>query len=233
MTVQRYARIAGVLFLLSFVAGGFGEAYVPSKLIVSDDATATASNIHALGSLFRWGFAGYLVEASCDIALTLILYVLLRPVSKGIALLAAFFGLVGTAEFAAAEIFYLAPSLILGGAGYLKTFSPDQLNTLALLSLRVFAHGGAMFTLFYGVGWVLRGSLIFRSGYLPRFLGVLMTLGGLAFITRNFLLVLTPAHAPGSLLLLMVPGGLALAVWLLVRGVNVQRWQEQANAAVE
>ncbi len=200
MTVQTYARIAGVLFLLSFVAGGFGEAYVPSKLIVSGDATATANNIHALGSLFRWGFAGYLVEATCDIALTLIFYVLLRPVRKDLALLAAFFGLVGTAEFAAAEIFYLAPSLILGGAGYLKTFSPDQLNTLALLSLR--------------------------------FLGVLMTLGGLAFIMRNFLLVLTPAYAPGSLLLLMVPGGLALAVWLLVRGVNVQRWKE-ANAAVE
>jgi Domain of unknown function (DUF4386) len=233
MTVQMYARIAGGLFLLSFVAGGFGEAYVPSKLIVSDDATVTANNIHILGSLFRWGFAGYLVEATCDIALTLILYKLLRPVSKDLALLAAFFGLVGTAEFAAAEIFYLAPSLILGGAGYLKTFSPDQLNTLALLSLKLFGYGGAMFTVFYGVGWVLRGYLIFRSGYLPKILGVLMTLGGLAFITRNFLLVLTPAYAPDSLLLLMVPGGLALAAWLLVRGVNVQRWKEEANATAE
>jgi uncharacterized protein DUF4386 len=85
-----------------------------------------------------------------------------------------------------------------------------------------------MFTVFYGVGWVLRGFLIFRSGYLPRFLGVLMTLGGLAFITRNFLLVLSPAYAPGSLLLLMVPGGLALAVWLLVRGVDVPKWEEKA-----
>jgi len=233
MTVQTYARIAGVLFLLSFVAGGFGEAYVPSRLMVSDDATATAINIHVLGSLFRWGFAGYLVEATCDIALTLILYVLLRPVSKGLALLAAFFGLVGTAEFAAAEVFYLAPSLILRDAGYLKTFSPDQLNTLALLSLKLFAYGGAMFTVFYGVGWVLRGYLIFRSGYLPRFLGALMTLGGLAFITRNFLLVLTPAYASDSLLLLILPGGLALALWLLIRGVNVQRWKEQASAAVE
>jgi hypothetical protein len=73
MTIQAYARIAGVLFRLSFVAGGFGEAYVPSKLIVSDDATATANNINVLGSLFRWGFAGYLVQATCDIALTLIL----------------------------------------------------------------------------------------------------------------------------------------------------------------
>jgi hypothetical protein len=226
--VQAYARIAGVLFLLSFVAGGFGEAYVPSKLIVSADATATAQNIKAFDSLFRTGFAGYLIEAVCDIALTLILYVLLRPVRKDIALLAAFFGLVGTAVFAAAELFYLAPSLILGGAGYLKTFSPDQLNALALLSLKLFAYGGAMFTVFYGVAWVLRGYLIFRSGYLPRFLGVLMTFGGLAFITRNFLLVLAPAYASSSLLLLMLPGGLSLTVWLLVRGVDVSKWEAKA-----
>jgi len=228
MTVQTYARIAGVLILLSFLAGGFGEAYVPSRLIVSGDATATAENFKALDLLLRMGFAGYLVEAVCDIALTLILYLLLRPVRKDLALLAAFFGLVGTAVFAAAELFYLAPSLILGGAGYLKTFSPDQLNTLALLSLKLFAFGGAMFTVFYGVAWVLRGYLIFRSGYLPRFLGVLMTLAGLAFVARNFLLVLAPAYASGSLLLLMLPGALALAVWLLVRGVDVPKWEAKA-----
>jgi Domain of unknown function (DUF4386) len=179
-SVQMYARIAGVLLLLSLVAGGFGEAYVPSKLIVSSDATATAQNIKAFESLFHMGFAGYLIESVCDIALSLILYVLLRPVRKDIALLAAFFGLVGTAVFATAELFYLAPSLILGGAGYLKTFAPDQLNTLALLSLKLFTYGGVMFTVFYGVAWVLPGYLIFRSGYLPKLLGVLVALGGLA-----------------------------------------------------
>jgi Domain of unknown function (DUF4386) len=232
MTIQTYARIAGVLFLLSFIAGGFGEAYVPSQLIVSGDAAATAENIKAFGSLFRLGFAGYLVEAVCDIALSLIFYVLLRPVRKDVALLAAFFGLVGTAVFAAAELFYLAPSLILRGDGYLKTFSADQLNTLALLSLKLFAYGGAMFTVFFGVAWVLRGYLIFRSGYLPRLLGVLMTLSGLVFITRNVLLVLAPAYASGSLLLLGLPGGLLLTVWLLVKGVNDQRWKEQASLSI-
>jgi Domain of unknown function (DUF4386) len=224
-SVQMYARIAGVLLLLSLVAGGFGEAYVPSKLIVSSDATATAQNIKAFESLFHMGFAGYLIESVCDIALSVILYVLLRPVRKDIALLAAFFGLVGTAVFATAELFYLAPSLILGGAGYLKTFAPDQLNTLALLSLKLFTYGGVMFTVFYGVAWVLPGYLIFRSGYLPKLLGVLMALGGLAFIARNFLLALTPAYAPGSLLLLMLPGGLLLPVWVLVRGVDVRKWE--------
>jgi hypothetical protein len=227
-SVQRYARVAGILLLVSLVAGGFGEAYVPAKLIVSSNATATAQNIKAFDSLFRMGFAAYLIEAVCDIALSLILYVLLRPVRRDIALLAAFFGLVGTAVFATSELFYVAPSLLLGGAGYLNTFTPDQLNTLALLSLRLFAYGGAMFTVFYGVAWVLRGYLIFRSGYFPKFLGVLMTLGGLGFIARNFLLVLAPAHAPGSLLLLMLPGGVLLPVWLLVKGVDVRKWEMTA-----
>jgi hypothetical protein len=229
ISVQNYAKVAGVLLLLSLVAGGFGEAYVPSRLIVSSDATATAQNFRSLESLFRMGFAGYLIEAMCDIALSLIFYVLLRPVSKPIALLAAFFGLVGTAVFATSELFYLAPSLILGGAGYLRTFAPDQLNTLALLSFKLFTCGGMMFTVFYGVAWVLRGYVIFRSEYLPKFLGLLMTLGGLAFIARNFLLVLAPSHAPGSLLLLMLPGGLSLPIWLLVKGIDARTWEAAAT----
>src|SRR6266851_2998551 len=156
-SVQTYARIAGVLFLISILAGGFGEFFVPSKLIVSGDATSTANNIMASGSLFRMGFASYLVEAICDIALTLILYVLLRPVGRELALLTAFFRLVGTAIFAATELFYFAPAFILGGADYLKTFSPDQLNTLAYVSLRMYVYGGGLFFAFGGVGAILLG----------------------------------------------------------------------------
>ena len=129
-SMQTYARVAGILFLISMVAGFFGEFYAPSRLIASADAAATAKNIVAFNSLFRVGFASYLVEAVCDIALSLVMYLLLRPVRKDLALLAAFFGLVSTAVFAVAELFYFGSSLILGGADYLKTFSPDQLNTL-------------------------------------------------------------------------------------------------------
>ncbi len=224
-----YARIAGVLFLLSFIAGGFGESYVPSKIIVLADAAATAENIEAHDTLFRMGFAGYLVEAVCDITLTLILFELLRPVSKELALLAAFFGLVGTAVFGVAELFYFAASQILKGADYLNTFSPDQLNTLALLLLKLFGYGGGIFLVFSGVAWVLRGYLIFRSGYLPKFLGVLLALGGVAFVARNFALVLAPAYASDNLLLLILPGGLSLTLWLLFKGVDVPKWEEKAS----
>jgi hypothetical protein len=226
--VQTYARIAGVLFLLSIVAGFFGEVYVPSKLIVPTDAAATAKNLNTFGSLFRMGFAIYLVEAVCDVSLTLILYVLLRPVRRELALLAAFFGLVSTALFGVAELFYFTASLILGGANYLKTFSPDQLNTLALLSLKVYAYGGGIFMVFYGVASVVRGYLIFRSDYLPKILGVLLALAGVGFITKNFALVLVPAYASDGLLLPMFLAGVSLTVWLLVKGVDVPKWEAKA-----
>lgn len=227
--VQTYARIGGVLFLISAIAGGFGEFFVPSQLVVSGDATATASNIVASESLFRMGLAGYVVEALCDVALTLILYILLRPVHANLALLAVFFRLVSTAVFGVAEVlFYAAPPLILGGAEYLKTFSPEQLDTLAYLSLRLFGYGSGIAFVFYGVGSILFGYLIFRSGYLPRFLGVLLALSGFGFVVRTFLLVLAPAYASSALLLPTIVAGLALTAWLLVKGVDVPQWREKA-----
>jgi hypothetical protein len=226
--VQRYARFAGVLLLISFVAGGFGEFYVPSKLIVSADAAATANNLAASDLLFRLGFASYLVEGLCDVALTLVLYVLLRPVHRNLALLAVFFRLMGTATFAVSELFYFAASLILGGDHYLTTFSHDQIDALALLSLNIYGYGGEIFTVFYGTASILLGYLIFRSGYLPRVLGGLLALGGLGFVIMNFALILAPAFASFVLLLPEVLASLLLALWLLVRGVDVPRWKGKA-----
>src|SRR5437773_176813 len=129
-SVQTYARIAGVVFLISIVAGGIGEFYAPSTLIVPGDATATAHQLLASDLLFRLGFLAYLIEAITDVALTFLLYVLLRPVHANLAFLAVLFRIMATATFAFGELFYFAPSLILGGEGYLKTFSPAQLHAL-------------------------------------------------------------------------------------------------------
>jgi len=231
MNVQRYARIAGILFLFSLVAGGFGEAYAPSKLIVSSDAAATVANLRNFDFLYRLGFAAFLIESLSDIALVLILYALLKPVSKELSLLAAFFGLMGTALFAFAELFYFAPLLIMKGSGYLQTFSPDQLNSLALLSLKFYGFAGMIFTAYYGMAWIVRAYLMFRSGYLPKFLAVLMAAGGIGFVVRNFLMILAPAYASDVLLMLMFPGGLILTVWLLWKGVDVAKWNARVNAA--
>jgi len=230
MNVQRYARIAGVLFLVSLVAGGFGEAYVPSKLIVAADAAATVANIRNFDFLYRLGFATFLIESLCDITLVVIFYALLKRVNKELSLLAAFFGLVGTALFAFAELFYFAPLLIVGSADYLKTFAPEQLNALVLLSMKFYGYAGMIFTAYYGMSWIVRAYLIFRSGYLPKFLGVLMAIGGIGFVVRNFALILAPAYASDGLLMLMFPGGLVMTGWLLVKGVDVAKWNAKANA---
>jgi hypothetical protein len=228
--VQAYARAAGLLFLVTMVCGFFGELYAPSTIVVGNDAAATARNVIAMNSLFRLGFASYLVEALCDVTLALIFYVLLRPVRRNLSLLAAFFGLISTALFAMAELFYFAPTLILSGAEYLKVFSPDQLNALALLSLKVYARAGGLFMVFYGVAGIIRGYLIYQSGYLPRTLGVLLTIAGLGFIIKNFTLVLAPSYSSDLLLAPMFVAGLALTSWMLVRGVDVRKWEARAAA---
>jgi len=231
MNVQRYARAAGVLFLVSLVAGGFGEAYVPAKLIVATEASATFANIRNFDLLYRLGFAGFLIESLCDTTLVLMFYVLLKPVSRELSLLAAFFGLIGTTLFAVAELFYFAPLLIIGGGGYLKTFSPDQLNALVLLSLRFFGFGAGIFTAYYGLSWIVRGYLMVQSGYIPKVLGILMIIGGVGFVVRNFALILVPAYASAVLLLLLFPGGLLMTAWLLVKGVDVAKWNARVDAS--
>jgi hypothetical protein len=230
MRVQTYAKIAGVLFLLSMIGGGFGEFYIPSTIVVSGDATATANNIRASGLFFRFGFAAYLLEAVCDIALTWIFYVLLRPVHRNLALLMAFFGLVATAVFAGAELFYFAASFILAGNG-LTSFSSDQVDALALLSLRYYAYGAGIFMVFYGIGAILRGYLIFRSDFLPRALGVLLMIAGAGFVIKNLTLVLTPAYSSDLFVAPMFLAGLSLTAWFLVKGVDVPRWRARAEAA--
>ena len=229
MNVQRYARIAGVLFLISLVAGGFGEAYVPMKVIVSGDAAATTANIKAHDFLFRLGFACFLIESLCDIGLAVIFYALLKPVNKQLSLLAAFFGLVGTTLFATAELFFFLPTFILGDSAWLTTFSPDQLNSLVLLSLRFFGFGVAISSLYYGMGWLVRSYLMFRSGYLPKFLGVLMAIGGLAFVVQAFGRVIVPNFPSSMLMPLLFPGALLLTVWLLVKGVDKAKWEAVSN----
>ena len=226
--IQTYARTAGALFLVSIIAGGFGEGYAPNVLIHGNDAAATVAALRAQEPLFRLSFAAYLVEAICDIAIALIFYTLLRPVSCGLALLAAFFGILSTATYAFCELFYFAlPRLLLSDAEYLRTFTPDQIATLTLLSLKLFSYGAGVFLAFYGLGWIIRGWLMIRSGYLPSLLGVLMILGGLGFVARTFTGVLAPQFASPIMLFLMAPGGVLLGLWLLVRGVNQAKWDEK------
>ena len=228
-SIRSYSRLAGILLALTIVAGGFGEFWAPTHLIVSGDAAATAANIIAHPSLLRWGFAAYLVEAVCDITLAWIFYVMLKPVNRNLALLTAFFGLVSTATFAGVEVFYFAPSFILGGGAYLKSFTPDQLNSLAMLSLKLYGVGAGILMAFYGIGWIVRGYLMYKSTYMPKSLGALAAIAGFGFVAHNLALVLTPAYASDLMLAPMFLLDLALVGWLLVKGVDESRYAAMAR----
>ena len=226
-SIQTYARVTGLLLALSMVFGFLGEWYIPMRFM-STDAAVTAERITNSISLYRLGFAAYLVEAICDIGLALLFYVLLKPVNKPLALAAAFFGIVSTSLYAVAEIFYYAPVVLLSGTSYMKTFTPEQLNALTMVSLKLFARVGMIFLAFYGIATMLRGYLIVRSGFLPKPIGVLLLLGGAAFVAKNVAILLTPTFSSDFFLIAMFPAGLALTLWMVVKGVDVAKWEERA-----
>lgn len=230
-SAKRYARIAGILCLISILAGAFSEAYVPSKLLASNPAT-TLKNISASSLLFRMSFAMYLVEAICDVSLALIFYVLLKPVSQNIALLAAFFGLVSTSTFAFAELFYFVPTAITLAAGSRTAFSTAQQAAFAQTALTIYGYGATAFAVFYGIASVFRGYLIFRSGYLPRLLGALLALGGLGFVAKNFVFVLAPAYDSNFYALPMFVVIVPLTGWLLLKGLDGEKWEKRQSSLV-
>lgn len=219
-----YGRVAGVLYLISLVAGGFGESYVPQRLLAANDLAETVHRMANSVGLFRASFAVYLVEATCDIALNVLLYVLLRPVSRTLSLLAACFGLIGTAVFAAGEIFYFAAALPALDADVARMIPPDIKAALTYLGLTIFGYVFGIFATFYGTAAVVRGYLIVRSGYLPRVLGAIVMVGGLSFLAENFLIVVASQFNLPYVILPMLLAMASMMLWLLIKGVDQARW---------
>jgi Domain of unknown function (DUF4386) len=225
------ARIAGVLYLLTIVTGIFAQGFVSERLIVSGDAAATATNILIHKSLFQLGYAVYMIEMACQIAVTALFYELLVPASKSISLLAAFLGFAGCVIKTFSRVFFIAPLFVLESGHYLSVFSAEQLQAIALLFIKVNNYGAATALVFFGFYALLTGYLIVRSTFLPRILGVLGIFGGLGWLSFLYFPLgyrLFPYVAALGLL-----GATALIVWLLMFGVNEQRWNEQMRAATQ
>lgn len=230
-SVQTHARLAGCLSLITLAAGMSAELLVVDALIVPGDASATANNILASEPLYRLGFAGILIDYTFYLAVTVLLYGLLKPAGKTLSLLAAASSLTGTAIVASAAIYYLAPLALLGGAPYLGALEPDQARALAMLSHRLRGTGANIGLVFFGFHLLFVGWLVLKSTFLPRVLGLLSALGGVGFLINSFTSFLSPTFAAQLLPLTLLPGMLGqalLALWLLVMGVNVGRWRERA-----
>jgi hypothetical protein len=231
---QLYARLGGLLYLAIILLGGFGELFVRGTLVVSGDAAATANGILHSQFLWRAGIVGDLLMHVCDVPVILILYLLLKPVSESLALLATLVNLVQTAVLAANKLNLLLPLLLLEDVGYLQAFTPEQLHALSYLAVKAHGYGFGIGLIFFGFACLVRGYLIFKSGYFPKILGLLMFVAGLSYLVNSFALLLAPSVAasifPGVLVPALV-GELSLCLWLIVKGVNLEQWKQRANSA--
>ena len=224
------ARITGVLYLLTILTGIFAGGFLSGRLVVGGDAAATATNILMHKNLFQLGFAVFLIEMACNVAMTALFYDLLKPAGRSVSLVAAFLGLTGCVIKTFSRVFFIVPLYVLGGAHYLSVFSAEQLQALALLFLKVNDRGAAIALVFFGFYALLTGYLIVKSTFLPWILGVLSVFGGLgwlSFLYQPLGYRLFPYVVSFALL-----GAASLILWLLAFGVNEQRWKEQAGAAL-
>lgn len=225
---RHYARIGGILYLLIITAGLFAQ-FVRGRFVVPGNAAATASNITNEAFMFRLGLSADLSTFVCAVPLTIILYTLLKPVSRNAALLMLGFSVVQDAIGGLNVLNTYRPLQLLGGAPYLKVFSREQLEAMAQLSLNTHGVGFNVAMIFFGCSCLALGALIFSSGFLPRALGVLMAIVGLCYLTLSTAQLLSPPVAAMLFPSILVPafiGELSFAVWLTVKGVNLARWRE-------
>jgi len=224
------ARMAGVFQALEGTTATYGQVIVLGKLLVYGDAATTAANILGHRPLFWVGFASSGIGVVCHLAWALLLFDLFKPVNRRVSLFGLLIMIVGCAIQALTAVLYLAPMLVLDAGSSLKAFTAEQLQALAYTFLRVNAYAFDTYLVFFGLWCALIGFLVFRSTFMPRILGVLVAISGLGWMMylsppiANYMFM--PFIAGASAI-----GEIPLMLWLLIAGVNDQRWREQASAA--
>jgi hypothetical protein len=219
--LQTYARLGGVLYLIIIVLGLLGETYVRGTLVVGGDPDATVRRIQAAEWLWRLGVAGQMFLLLCAVALTWIFYVLLRPVSKNLSLLVVLFAITSLAVESVSALQLQAMLDTLAMAKYLPPAALPQLHTMAYLTVVSHAQAFGLALIFFGVEILIVGYLIWKSGYIPKAIGLLMQLAGACYLVNSFAMVLSPPLASmlfPSILLPALVGESAFCLWLLFKG---------------
>jgi len=223
-STKKTARIAGLLYLVNAVTGFFGIIYVPSKLIISGNAAATANNILASERLFRLGIVSEVICAVEFVFVVWVLYRLLGAVNKTHASLMVILGLVCVPVILMNTLNGIAALMLLRGADFLSVFDKRQLESMAMLFLDLRRYG-------YVVGWILGiwfipfGLLVYRSGFLPRILGVLLIAACFGYLADSLTPLLFPGYAGVVGRIAAIPltlGEPAIILWLLIRGAKDQ-----------
>ncbi|MBK8616406.1 MAG: DUF4386 domain-containing protein [Anaerolineales bacterium] len=227
-SIQMTARIAAILTLLIVVLAPFSMLYIPTTLIVPDDAAMTANNIMASQGLFRAGMVSDSIVFLIEIVLTVLLYVLVKPVDKTLSLAAAFSRLAMTVIQGINLLNHFIVLLLLSGASYLTVFAPDQLQALVLLFLNAHESVTLIWGLFFGLHLLIFSYLVYKSVYLPKFLGIILFVVALCYFIQDFGTMLLPQYKTlfisiGSLAFLEI----VFPLWFLVKGVNIEQWEKR------
>lgn len=227
---NKAARIAGGLYLVNISTGMFAILFVRGALFVQGDAAATAANIMAHQMRFRLGFVSELITTLTSLPISIIFYYLFRVVNKKLTLMMVFFDIVVTAIEATVLLNHFAPLLILQAGPYASAFTQTQLQAQAYLYLQMQDIGLDISLAFFGFDCLVTAYLIYKSTFLPRILGVLLAIEGIGYLINSFTLFLAPALQARIFPYFVATGlaELALALWLLIIGVNVARWNDQA-----
>jgi hypothetical protein len=221
------ARVAGFLYLISGLFAPFGALYVPLALIVRGDAATTANNIKASESLFRLSTVSALLTSIVYIFVVLALYQLLKLVNKNMASLMVIFVLVTVPIGMLNELNNFAVLILLSGADYLKVFTADQLQALVMFFLDLHKLGLLIAHIFWGLWLFPMGYLVFKSGFLPRILGILLMIGCFGYLIQSFATFLFPDFKL-NIIFFTSWGELLLPLWLVIKGVNVEKWKKRA-----
>jgi hypothetical protein len=222
--IRRKARWAGFLYILLGVTAPLGLLIVPGKLFVPDNAVATADNIRASGSLLRMGIASELVHQIIGIFLVLALYRLFKAVNAREATLMVVFSLIPVPIVMFNVINEIAPIILVSNASFLSVFDRPQLDALAFLFIRLHGKGISIASIFWGLWLFPFGMLVIRSGFIPRFLGVLMMIAGAGYLVSSSTGILVPqyAHQVGQITGILGLGELPIMFWLLIWGAREQ-----------
>lgn len=224
-SAYKYAKITGLLYLVIFTCGIVSEMYVRGTLIVPGDALATTKNIINFPFLFRIGFVSDLIMATCDVVVAWAFYILLKPVNKNLALLAAFFRLSQAIIIGINLLNYYTPLLILDGVNYTVTSIPNQVSDSIMLFLNAHTYGYLISGVFFGISCLLLGYLLYKSAYFPKFLGVLLVIAACGYLIDAFTNFLFPAYGSSTEILVVltaVVAELSLCLWLLIKGIKKQ-----------
>jgi len=226
MNTNKIARTAGFLYLLLVPFGFFGGEYILS-ITVPGNAVATVNNIMAHTLLFRLSILSALITPIVTVLVALFLYKLFKSVNKNQAVLMVIFALAALPIAMLSELNHFAVLLLLNGTEYLKVFSVDQLYSQVMFFLDLGHYGAFIATIFWGLWLLPMGYLVFKSGFLPRIIGVLLIIAGFGYIIDSAALFLLP-DLNIDISQFTFYGELLMLLWLLIKGVNVEQWEKRA-----